>query len=140
MKRLAQRIRLWVLMTFATLFLASGCAAWSWNEDVKPVVRTVDGVARELCALFYGDAMGISLDDAARVYCSLREQYAPWIDVVLAGAQAGGLKALQPPSGFAPATPSSCPSGAALEPEGTVPPLTPSPLPSASAGAPDTRL
>jgi len=74
----------------ATLVILSvtGCA-W-WQKDVKPIVSTVDDIARSMCAMFYGERMGVSPEEALKTYCKLREQWAPWIDPALASMQAGG--------------------------------------------------
>ena len=73
------------------LVVAPSCAWWAENKgDVKSVVNTVDDIAQSLCGVFYGDKMNISVQDAVRTFCDTRDKFAPWIDLVLAGAKAGG--------------------------------------------------
>lgn len=69
----------------------TGCAFW---QEAKPVVRTVDDLARDACSLFFGEKMGLDVVDAARAYCATREEWAPFIDPMLAGMDQGGTLAL----------------------------------------------
>jgi hypothetical protein len=71
-------------LSVATLTLSVGC-----TEGLKPLARTVDDIARSLCSKYHEEAYGISLDEAAKLYCHTREAYAPWIDAALAGVTAG---------------------------------------------------
>lgn len=85
----------------AVLALALGlvlpaCSSW------KPVARTVNDVAGELCSIFFAERQGISIEDAARTFCRTRDQLEPWIDQVLAAKQAASKAALER-SGAAPA-------------------------------------
>jgi hypothetical protein len=61
----------------------TGCA------DVKPVLRTANDVAQAMCSLFYSKQKGLSVDDAAKTFCSTQKQLQPWIDHVLATEQSG---------------------------------------------------
>ncbi len=70
-------------------FAVQGCAA------VKPVLRTVDDMAQALCAQYYADAVGVSFDDAARLYCRTREAWAPWIDPLLKAQAEGNVSAMR---------------------------------------------
>jgi hypothetical protein len=67
--------------------LLSGCAGW------KPIARTADGVAETLCAQFFGEKRGLSLEDAAKQFCSTRADLEPWIESVLAAKREAGPKA-----------------------------------------------
>jgi hypothetical protein len=80
-----------VLCLLALLALLPGCAAF---QSAKPVLRTVDDVATNLCALFFADRESISVEDAARTFCRTKRQLQPWIDEVLAAQQAAGLQAV----------------------------------------------
>lgn len=73
-------------------FALGACSAWA---DAKPVVRTADDLAQQACALFFGQKMGISPEDAFRAYCAARKDFAPFIDPVLAAEQQGGTLALE---------------------------------------------
>lgn len=68
-------------------WIATGCA------EMKPVARTVNDVARDLCAIFYGKKQGITIDEAARAFCATEKQIAPFLDEVLAAEQRAGMKA-----------------------------------------------
>lgn len=86
----------------AVLFI--GVAGLSGCASMKPVVRTVDDLAREACNFYFSDRMGISLEDAARTYCKVREDWAPFIDPLLRAQEEGGELAaqrlgLEPPDG-----------------------------------------
>jgi hypothetical protein len=65
-------------------FTLPGCAS------VMPVLKSVDQIARSLCAAFYGEKNGISADEAARLYCATREAWEPWIGPALDAQRAGG--------------------------------------------------
>lgn len=79
---------LWILILVA----ASAC---SLLQTAKPYVSTVDDIAKSMCAKYYGDALGVSVDDAFEMYCRTREAFSPWIDPALASVQAGGAAASQ---------------------------------------------
>jgi hypothetical protein len=82
---------------------STGCA------NVKPVLQTADDIAQTLCAKYHQESFGISIEDAAKKYCELREDYAPWIDAALASiqagaaAKAGAAKCAEPAATVAPA-------------------------------------
>lgn len=128
-------IRLAVLV--ATIFLLNGCA-W-WQKTGKPIVSSVDDIARSMCAMFYGERMGISPEQALETYCKLREQWAPWIDPAIASMEAGAaakLQAVQPapapepepePAPVPPQKPATDPA----TPEAPTPPPEPEPTPQA---------
>lgn len=129
------------LVVLAPLLLAATCAQF------KPIVRTIDDVARWMCAQHHSQLQGVSLEDAWEGYCRAREDWAPWIDPLLQ-AQAAGTMAAQAPSAQpsaapgASAAPLSTASPAAPKPPDSAPqgpPNVPAPgsVPSASAGAPD---
>jgi len=75
------------LALFCVLLLPS-CAGW------KPVARTADGIAEALCGQFFGEKQGISIEDAARQFCTTQDDLRPWIDSVLAAKRDGGKMAL----------------------------------------------
>lgn len=50
----------------------------------KPYLRTADDAATWACAAFYGKKQGLSLDEAAKAFCSTKEQVQPWLDQLLA--------------------------------------------------------
>lgn len=79
------RIKLLLLAVIAVLL--TGCGAW------KPIVKTVDDIARFHCASFYSARQKVSLEDAWEAYCKTREAWAPWIDPVLSAKQAGDEQA-----------------------------------------------
>lgn len=64
----------------AALLLSGGCAA------IKPAAVVANDVARDLCALHYGQREGISLDDAAKTFC---QDLRPWLDLVLRAQRDG---------------------------------------------------
>jgi hypothetical protein len=65
----------------------SGCS------EAKPMARTVNDVARELCAIFFSERQAISVEDAARGICSTREVLDPFIREVLKAQHAAGMQA-----------------------------------------------
>jgi hypothetical protein len=73
---------------FALVFLA-GCASWA---DVKPIARTVNDIARELCEATMGaeaERQGISVADL----CAIPYIVAPFLEAqreALAAAKLGG--------------------------------------------------
>jgi len=112
-----------MLATLVAVVALQGCAFW---QKVKPIVSTVDDIARSMCAQWYGEQMGMSVDDALKLYCNTREAWAPWIDPALAASKMGGQVKLGkaiPPSG----------GGECLPPE-QAPPEEP---PEEPASAPD---
>ena len=100
------------------LLLTAGCGFWS---GAKPIVRTVDDIARDMCVKFFSERNSLSLEDAARAYCKKREDWARWIDPILAAQQEGAnamIQDLAPPA--APQCPEAPPSpaqGGVSEPE-----------------------
>jgi hypothetical protein len=74
------------LVCIASLGLGA-CQVW------KPAARTVNDVARDLCALFFAEQQGISVEQAAKLACETREQLDPWIEQVLAAKQTAGAAA-----------------------------------------------
>ena len=50
------------------------------------IARGANDIARDLCALHYGQREGISLDDAARTFC---QDLRPWLDLVLRAQRDG---------------------------------------------------
>lgn len=58
----------------------TGCA------EGRIVARGANDIARDLCALHYGQREGISLDDAARTFC---QDLRPWLDLVLRAQRDG---------------------------------------------------
>ena len=121
-----------ILLTAMLLLSASGCA-W-WDKTGKTVVRDVDTAARALCALFYSDSAGLSVDDAARLYCKTREQWSPWIDAVLSGVQTGGARAGAAPGKAGQESPPYLPGDAAEETGGPTPQPPPTSAPAGQPG------
>lgn len=76
-------------LAIALGFLLVGCGS------VKPLVRTVDDIARDLCAVHFGEQLGIPFEEAARTYCEAREDWAPFLDPLLAAKREGGELAAQ---------------------------------------------
>lgn len=70
-----------------SLTLIGGCAT------LKPVLRSVDQIAQAMCAAFFSDKQGVSVEDAARIYCATREAWEPWVGPALEAQKAGGAKA-----------------------------------------------
>lgn len=81
-------VRMTALLALLLVVALPGCASW------KPVARTADGIAESLCAHFFGEKQGISLEEAADQFCATREDLEPWIDQVLAAKQKAGKAAL----------------------------------------------
>lgn len=79
--------KLSLLVAVVALLCLPGCAAW------KPAVRTTNDVARVLCGEFFGQKMGMSLEDAAKKFCETRDDLEPWIDAVLAAKRNAAPKA-----------------------------------------------
>lgn len=85
--------------TALSLVLAAACYSSGWVfgiwacADVKPVARTVNDVARDLCAMFFSERQGISFDDAARGICATREVLDPFIREALRAQQIAGAAA-----------------------------------------------
>lgn len=74
---------------------------------VKPVVRTIDDLARESCQFYFRDTLGISFEDAARTYCKTREDWAPFIDPLLRAQAEGGALAAEQQGLSTPETPAA---------------------------------
>lgn len=73
-------------LALVLLFLP-GCAAFG------NFAKTVDDVAKDACALYFGEKAGISIRDAAKIYCSTREALDPWIEEIKAGQRRAGARA-----------------------------------------------
>jgi hypothetical protein len=69
------------------LLLPTGCASW------KTVVKTADTAAELACAEFFGAKQKLSIEAAAKAFCSTREDLEPWIEAVLAAKREAGPKA-----------------------------------------------
>jgi hypothetical protein len=121
--------------------MAPACAS------MKPIVKTIDDAARFFCAQHYSQLQGVSLEDALESYCRARENWAPWIDPLLAAQAEGTMAALA-----ASAQPSVAPPVVSEQPPTETPPPAkpaqsgaqeppavpaPSPAPSASTGPPE---
>jgi hypothetical protein len=68
-------------------FVVWSCATW------KPAAKTANELARDMCALFFSEAQGISFEDAAEMACDTHEKVKPFLDELLAAKQAAGAKA-----------------------------------------------
>ena len=90
---------------FVLLFLATSCATL---KSVKPIIQTVDNVAQGMCAVFYGDKMAITKDQALKLFCEFRKDWADWIDPALYSIYRGGQLKLAAESPAA-AAPLECP-------------------------------
>jgi hypothetical protein len=77
--------RIKLLLIVLAALLVTACGAF------KPIVRTLDDVARFHCAQHVSGARGVSLEDAWEAYCKTREAWSPWIDPVIR-AQAEGVE------------------------------------------------
>jgi hypothetical protein len=64
------------LVLFVALLLPS-CAGW------KPVVRSVNDIAKDLCVAHFGAKSKLSLEDVAKQFCETREDIEPWTDAIL---------------------------------------------------------
>lgn len=83
-----------IVMLIGGLACASGCAGW------KPIARTVDSIAGDLCTQFFAEQKpALSLEDVAEQFCNTREDLKPWIDSVLAAKASAGRAALAGPGG-----------------------------------------
>lgn len=67
-----------------TLVLLCLLPALTACAEAKPYLRTADDVASALCAAFFSEKQGISLEQAAETFCRDKRQIQPWIDQVLA--------------------------------------------------------
>lgn len=79
----------WVTIT-AQLLLTS-CSVFSPDniDSARDAVKTFDDLAEVGCQIFYGDTYGISLEDAARIYCT-DKHVKEFRDRFFSGAQAAG--------------------------------------------------
>ena len=74
------------VMVSALLFASCG-------GSFKPIARTVNDVAKELCSMFFAERQKVSIEEAAKVACETREQLDPWIEQILAAQKAAGAAA-----------------------------------------------
>lgn len=74
-------------IVFVVAFAGTLVVAHVSCSSVKPIARTVNDVARDLCAIFFSEKQGISFEDAAREVCSKREVLDPFIREVLKAKQ-----------------------------------------------------
>lgn len=135
--------RLKLCLAVLVALLCAGCAEW------KPIVRTVDDVARLFCARHYSQAVGVSVEDAWEAYCRTRDAWAPWIDPLIQAQAQGGATVQAKQASAAPGAssaasgapaPTASPPPAKPADSGAQPPPAtpaPAPVPSASAGPPD---
>lgn len=86
-----------IVLVVALCLPLPGCA------EARPILRTVDDVAKNLCALFYAEKQSLSVEDAARSFCRTRDAWEPWIDEALRAQQAGGAVATSRDAGVADA-------------------------------------
>lgn len=77
-------------MTHRILLLAALLVASTGCTKALTVLRTVDDVARNLCAIYYADAVGFSIEEAAETVCREEKRLKPFLDEVLAGQQRAG--------------------------------------------------
>lgn len=70
----------------AVLLCALALPALTGCTEGKVIARGANDIARDLCALHYGQREGISLDDAARTFC---QDLRPWLDLVLRAQRDG---------------------------------------------------
>jgi hypothetical protein len=75
-----------LLLALFGLSLA-GCAG-GW-----PAPKTINDVARAACAAYFSRVQGISIDDAARVFCAVPEVLAPFLRAQQSGEAAAGPEA-----------------------------------------------
>ena len=73
--------------TILLLTAAVGCAA------VLPVLRGIDEVARSMCAAHFSQKQGMSVEEAAKLFCSTREAWEPWVGPALEAQKAGARRA-----------------------------------------------
>lgn len=71
----------------ALLPLLASCSNW------KPAARTASDLARDLCAVTFSEAQGLSFEDAMRTACDTHEKVKPFLDELLAAQKAAGAKA-----------------------------------------------
>lgn len=81
-------------MKWTTVIVALSLAGCSWLtpekvDSARDAVKTFDDLAEVGCQVFYGDTYGISLEDAARIYCT-DKHVKEFRDRFLSGAQAAG--------------------------------------------------
>jgi hypothetical protein len=62
--------------------------------EVKPVVRSIHDVAKGMCALFFAERQGLSLEEAASTFCATEAQLRPFIEHALEAQQTAGAAAL----------------------------------------------
>ena len=58
--------------------LVAGCAFW--NQKVRPQLSSADEIARVLCAVHFAAAESIPVPDALEKFCSLQQQWSPWLN------------------------------------------------------------
>jgi hypothetical protein len=75
------------LVVFAAVVSVFACAS------LKPVAKTAESVATDLCVLYFGETSSLSVEDVAKTFCETKEQLQPFIDELLAAKQAAGVKA-----------------------------------------------
>jgi hypothetical protein len=79
-----------VMVRMVTTLLALALVGCSW---LKPATRTVKDAAEILCGAYFSESAGLSVEDAARAFCSTEKQLRPWLDQVLAAKQTAGAQA-----------------------------------------------
>jgi hypothetical protein len=77
-----------MLLLFALALPIEGCATW------KPVARTANDLAREACAIYFSERQGISVEEAARGVCTVRDIVDPFLREILKAQERAGVEAL----------------------------------------------
>ena len=72
------------LLMLALLFLPAATCA-----QAKTIARGANDIAAELCAKYYSQKQGISVDDALKTVCAGEEVLAPWLRLVLSAEKSG---------------------------------------------------
>lgn len=88
------KITSFLALVLVAVTLQTGCA------EAKPYLRTANDIAGPLCSLFYSQKQGISVEQAAELFCKTQKQIEPWLDQVLAlqshGIVAGAAEGCKP--------------------------------------------
>lgn len=76
-----------VLLVAGLCLSQQACSSW------KPVARSADGIAEALCGQFFGEKMSLSIEEAARQFCTTQDDLRPWIDALIAAKREAAPKA-----------------------------------------------
>lgn len=90
-----------VMLAFAAAFVLVVISMTSCTT-IKPIARTVNDIAHDMCANYFSEKQGISFEDAARTVCNAQEIVDPFLRELLKAQAAAGVAAEGARSGVAP--------------------------------------